>query len=204
MESTEWFVALAAYSLGSILPAEIFARLRLRISLRQLGENPGGAGAWRTLGPTAAAAVILFDLLKGAWAAWLARRWAVTLEGFTLICVAPVVGHNWPPYLLFRGGRGLGPAAGVLMVLAPQPFFVAFGLGSLLALRTRWVPTVGVVALPLYLGLLLGLAYPLRELAAAAAVALAVGVRQLPWVWDRVWRSRRPPSPQEASRGAAR
>ncbi|MDR7568253.1 MAG: glycerol-3-phosphate acyltransferase, partial [Armatimonadota bacterium] len=154
MELQEWTVGVAAYALGSVLPAEILARRR-GTSLLHVGENPGGAGTWRTLGPRAGAAVILFDMGKGVAAAWLARRVAATLEGFVLICTAPVAGHNWPLYFLFRGGRGLGPAAGVLLVLAGKPFLLAFGLGALMALRTRWVPTVGIVALPTYLGLLL-------------------------------------------------
>ncbi|MDR7417188.1 MAG: glycerol-3-phosphate acyltransferase [Armatimonadota bacterium] len=191
MEIHEWAAGAAAYALGSVLPAEILAR-RLGTSLLRVGENPGGAGTWRTLGPPAGVAVVLFDMGKGAVAAWLARRVAATLEGFVLICTAPVAGHNWPLYLLFRGGRGLGPAAGVLMVLAGKPFLLAFGLGALAALRTRWVPTVGIVALPTYLGLLLVGGYPPRELAAAAAVSLTVAVRQLPWVWGRLQEWRRP------------
>jgi glycerol-3-phosphate acyltransferase PlsY len=195
MEIREWAVGAAAYALGSVLPAEILARRRLGTSLLQVGENPGGAGTWRTLGPQAGVAVILFDLGKGVVAAWLARRVAATLEGFVLICTAPVAGHNWPLYLLFRGGRGLGPAAGVLMVLSGQAFLVAFGLGALIALRTRWVPTVGIVALPVYLLLMhLWEASP-HEMAAAVTVSLTVAVRQLPWLWSRLQERLLPGSP---------
>lgn len=190
MEPREWLAAAIAYMLGSILPAEILARRRLGLSLRHLGENPGGAGAWRTLGSKAALAVVLVDLAKGATAAWLARRVAVTPEGFALICAAPVAGHNWPLHLRFRGGRGLGPAAGVLWVLAWQPFVITFGAGALLALRTRWVPTVGIVALPLYVAWLWARHYPPREVAAALAVALTVGVRQVPWLWSKLQKRR--------------
>lgn len=186
MEAQEWLAAAAAYALGSLLPAELLVRRKLGVSMHHLGENPGGAGTWRTLGPAAGMAVVLFDLAKGAAAAWLARRVAATPEGFVLICTAPVAGHNWPPYLRFRGGRGLGPAAGALLVVAWQPFLVAFALGALLALRTRWVPTVGIVALPLYALLMWWWQYPPRELAAALAVGLTVGVRQLPWLWSRL------------------
>ncbi|MCS7173776.1 MAG: glycerol-3-phosphate acyltransferase [Armatimonadetes bacterium] len=193
MEPQEWVAGVVAYALGSLLPAEVLARRR-GTSLPRVGENPGGAGTWRTLGPRAGAAVIFFDIGKGAVAAWLARRVAATVEGFVFICTAPVAGHNWPFYLLFRGGRGLGPAAGVLLVLAGKPFLVAFGLGALMALRTRWVPTVGIVALPTYLGLLLAGGYPPREVAAATAVSLTVAVRQLPWLWSRLQRWR-PPVP---------
>ncbi len=185
MDAREWVAALVAYGLGSILPAELLARRR-GSSLLGVGENPGGAGAWRTLGPAAAVAVVAFDLAKGAVAAWLAHQAARSPVGFAVICASPVAGHNWPPHLRFRGGRGLGPAAGVLLVLAWQPFLVAFGLGTALALLTRWMPTVGIAALPLYLALLLSAGAPPREVAAAAAVSLTVAVRQVPWVWSRL------------------
>ncbi len=185
MEPREWLAALVAYAVGSVLPAELLARRR-GTSLVRLGENPGGAGAWRTLGRTAAAAVVVFDMAKGAAAAWLAQRAATGVVGFAVVCAAAVAGHNWPPYLLFRGGRGLGPAAGVLVVLAWQPFLVAFALGAAAALRTRWTPTVGIVALPLYLLLLVAWGFRSREVAAAAAVSLTVAVRQVPWVWRRL------------------
>ncbi|MCL6499061.1 MAG: glycerol-3-phosphate acyltransferase [Firmicutes bacterium] len=186
METREWLTAVVGYALGSVLPAEILAWRRLRTSMRSLGDNPGGAGAWRKLGPSAAVVVASFDVAKGAVVAWLARRVATSLEGFVLVCVSPVAGHNWPVHLLFRGGRGLAPAAGVLLVLATGPAVVSLGLGALLALRTRWAPTVGIVGLPLYVALLVAWQYPPREVAAAIAVTLTVAVRQLPWVWERL------------------
>ncbi|MDR7477853.1 MAG: glycerol-3-phosphate acyltransferase, partial [Armatimonadota bacterium] len=90
METREWLTALVGYALGSVLPAEILARRRLRTSMRALGDNPGGAGAWRKLGRSAAVVVASFDVAKGALVAWLARRVATSLEGFVLVCVSPV------------------------------------------------------------------------------------------------------------------
>ncbi len=195
METREWLAAVVGYALGSVLPAEILARRRLRTSMRALGDNPGGAGAWRKLGRSAAVVVASFDVAKGALVAWLARRVATTLEGFVLICASPVAGHNWPVHLLFRGGHGLAPAAGVLLVVATGPAVLSLGLGALLALRTRWAPTVGIVGLPLYVALLAAREYPQHEVAAATAVTLTVAVRQLPWLWSRLKEARRRFSP---------
>jgi hypothetical protein len=81
------------------------------------------------------------------------------------------------------------------MVLSGKAFLVAFGLGALTALRTRWVPTVGIVALPVYLLLMhLWEASP-HEMAAAVTVSLTVAVRQLPWLWSRLQERLLPGSP---------
>lgn len=185
MATPDLAAALAGYLAGSVLPGEIAVRRLRGASAAELHDNPGGAGTWRLLGPRIAIPVIAFDMAKGALAAWLAGWYASSPLSYALIATSAVVGHNWPVYFRFRGGRGLGPAAGALAVIHPQVFVICFLVGGLAGLLTRWVPTVGIVALPL---LLLGLARQgdPQALLAATCISAVVGVRQLPWLYTRL------------------
>jgi glycerol-3-phosphate acyltransferase PlsY len=178
-------VALAGYLAGGILPGELAVRRLRGASAADLHDNPGGAGTWRLLGPRVAVPVVVFDMAKGALAAWLAGRYASSPTAYAVIAASAVVGHNWPVYFRLRGGRGLGPAAGALAVIHPQVFFLAFLVGALAGLLTRWVPTVGIVGLPLTLA---GLARTgdSQALLAATFISAVVAVRQLPWLYARL------------------
>lgn len=194
MTGSDLAAALAGYLAGGILPGEIAVRRLKGSSAADLHDNPGGAGTWRLLGPRVAVPVIAFDMAKGALAAWLAGRYASSAAGYAVIAASAAVGHNWPVYFRFRGGRGLGPAAGALAVIHPQVFLLAFAIGALAGLLTRWVPTVGIVGLPLTL---LGLirAGDLQAALAATTITAVVAVRQLPWALERIKARRLPVHP---------
>lgn len=176
-----WLVVALGYLLGSVLPAEWAVRRKTGRTPHELGDNPGGAGTWRLAGPLAGVLVTLFDVGKGAFVAALAERAGLHGGWLVLAAVAPVAGHNWPWQRRFRGGRGLGPATGVLLWLAWRWMLPAYALGALVAWWRRWVPMVGIVAFPAGLmAMHLGGA-PEERFQAAFAVCLAVAVRQLPW-----------------------
>ncbi len=185
MTASDLAAALAGYLAGGVLPGEIAVRRLRGVSAADLNDNPGGAGTWRLLGPRIAVPVIAFDMAKGALAAWLAGRYASSPTAFAVIAASAAVGHNWPAYFRFRGGRGLGPAAGALLVIHPRVFLLAFLVGALAGLLTRWVPTVGIVGLPLTLVGLARLDDP-QALLAATVITAVVAVRQLPWLYARL------------------
>jgi len=122
-----WSVALlaAAYAIGSLSGSLLFGRLR-GVDIREQGSgNAGGTNAFRTQGLRFAAAVVVFDIGKGALATWLALRYApvgddlsVTAHGY-LAAFAAVLGHVWPIWHGFRGGKGAATLVGALMVLWP-------------------------------------------------------------------------------------
>ena len=119
--------ALAGYLLGSISGSLVLGRLR-GVDIRQLGSgNAGGTNALRTVGWRFALGVILIDVGKGALAAGLVPLALLQLP-FTLLDfptlaatagLAAVLGHVWPLYFRFRGGKGAGTAVGVIAVVAP-------------------------------------------------------------------------------------
>ncbi len=198
-----WLVVLGGYVLGSILPAEWLVRRRTGHTPHELGDNPGGAGAWRLAGPVAGITTILFDLAKGALPVAAADRLGLSGGWLAAAAVAPVAGHNWPFYRPWKGGRGLGAATGALFVLAFRSVLPAYVVGAAAALWRRWVPTVGIVAFPLGLVLMVWHDVPADRVGAAMAVMLAVAVRQLPWVLNQ-WRQGQPVIPRRGPRGAAR
>ncbi len=125
---TELFLAaVAGYLLGSISGSLLLGRLR-GVDIRQLGSgNAGGTNALRTVGWKFALGVVLIDVGKGAVAAGLVP---LALLGLPLTVIdfhtlaataslAAVLGHVWPLYFRFRGGKGAGTAVGAVAVVAP-------------------------------------------------------------------------------------
>ncbi len=177
-----FWLAFVAYLVGSVLPAEIFVRWKTGHSPHEFEDNPGGGGAWRLAGPAAGLITILFDLGKGAVPTWIALRLGLSLPELTAVAIAPVIGHCWPFYKVIRldrGGRGLGPATGALFVLAFREVIPAYVLGALAAYRFRWLPSVGIIALPLGLILMLLWKVPPERLATAFAVMLVILIRNI-------------------------
>jgi acyl phosphate:glycerol-3-phosphate acyltransferase len=121
---------IIGYVLGSIPSAYVVTRLLTGKDVRTLGGgNVGGLNVYREVGLLPAVAVIIADLSKGAAAVAVAYWWLGVTEPYVLAAaVAAVVGHNWMLFLKFTGGKGMGPAVGVLALL----FFIfgyPLGLG---------------------------------------------------------------------------
>lgn len=139
--------AVAGYLAGSFPSADLAGRFAARrtgapADLRQVGSgNPGAANAATVLGPRWGAAVLAMDGAKGAAATGLGRRLGGP-GGGDVAGVAAVVGHCWPPWSGFRGGKGVATAAGVCAATEPRlvagiAAASALGAGSgLLAGRT--------------------------------------------------------------------
>lgn len=181
-------LTVGGYLLGSVLPAVWIVRRKTGESPWELGDNPGGSGVWRLAGPIAGVSTILFDIIKGVIPVALAQK--ADLQGFWFIAVAcsPVIGHNWPVFTGFKGGRGFACATGILLFLAWREMLPAYLVGVLCGLRKRWVPAIGVVGFPLGLSLMYFRSVPLLTVIASVAVMLLVGVRQIPWFITNVVR----------------
>jgi glycerol-3-phosphate acyltransferase PlsY len=154
-------VALVGYLLGSIPSGYIAGRMR-GVDLRREGSgNIGATNALRVLGKKLGYCVFAADLLKG-WAAviagfLIARSVPGAGEAFAVNCgviaaVAVVVGHSFPVWLGFRGGKGIATSAGVMLALfPPMVFAVGFLVWMALFFTTRYVSVASLgaaVALP--------------------------------------------------------
>src|SRR5579862_2153268 len=109
--------ALVGYLLGSIPFGLLLARRAGLGDIRQIGSGSIGAtNVLRTGNKTVAALTLLFDVLKGAAAALVGSAWSE--EAALVGGAAVVIGHLYPVWLGFRGGKGVATALGVLLVLA--------------------------------------------------------------------------------------
>lgn len=126
----------AAYLLGSLSGSLLLGRVFGQADVRTSGSgNAGATNALRAGGKAYGAAVLVFDLLKGAVGAGIIS-WLFfgALGGWAFACgAAVVIGHVYPLYFGFRGGKGVATVIGVLLVLLPA----ALGIGVLV-----WVATL--------------------------------------------------------------
>lgn len=133
------FLGAFAYVLGSIPFGVIIGRAMRGIDIRQYGSgNIGATNAMRVLGMKAGIAVFVADALKGAIPTLLGAHYIGS--GGAMFCgLCSVVGHNWPIYLGFRGGRGVATATGVFAVLSPLATLFGGIVWFLLVALTRYV-----------------------------------------------------------------
>jgi glycerol-3-phosphate acyltransferase PlsY len=138
---------LAAYLLGSISFAVLSARIFKMADPRTYGSgNPGATNVLRTGNKKAAIFTLLGDALKGVLAVLLARYFGLSDVGIALVALAVFLGHIYPIFLKFKGGKGVATACGVLLALAP-PIGLACLLTWLVVLfTTRYSSLAAILA----------------------------------------------------------
>jgi glycerol-3-phosphate acyltransferase PlsY len=123
-----WLIVVLGYFIGSIPTAHIAGRILKRVDIRQIGDgNMGAANAFRQLGAKVGVAVGIIDAAKGAAAVFIAQAAGLPLVGVLASGAAAVVGHNWPVFISFRGGRGESTTIGVLLALLTMPMLIIAG-----------------------------------------------------------------------------
>ena len=134
-------VPLVAYFLGSIPFGLILAKLFGGTDVRKKGSgNIGATNVARVVGPLAGILTLILDVAKGAAAVLLAERLSNDSATWMMIAaVAALVGHCYPVWLKFKGGKGVATAAGVFLVLSPPAFLSAVILFLLVVIVWRYV-----------------------------------------------------------------
>ena len=180
-------VLLAAYLLGSVSFAWLFAKALKGVDLRTIGSgNLGATNAGRLLGHRMAVVVYLLDFAKGALPVILVRE----LAGNPLVAsaapvallagVAAFVGHCFPVWHGFRGGKGVATASGVVVAHTPLVALVAFlvfGFAVAVSKRISVGSLAAAVALPVAYAVLPGESRSPWTLGAYAFIASLVGVK---------------------------
>ncbi|MEI0738465.1 glycerol-3-phosphate 1-O-acyltransferase PlsY [Paenibacillus sp. JTLBN-2024] len=130
-----------SYLLGSVSFSVVLAKLLKGIDIRQHGSgNAGATNTLRILGKGPAIAVLLLDVLKGIGAIWLGKWLGGGNEWIPALCgLAAIVGHNWPVYFRFRGGKGIATTIGIMATLCFFPALCAGIIAILLIVFTRYV-----------------------------------------------------------------
>lgn len=143
-----WAILLiAAYLIGSIPFGLIVGKVIWKKDLRKFGShNIGATNAWRVLGRKAGLLVFILDFLKGqlgvllgAW--FMANPCAMVLGG-----LLAMLGHMFPIFLGFRGGKGVATGLGVIAALMPKITAIVFIVWLVIVLITRYVSLGSIVA----------------------------------------------------------
>lgn len=153
MLATGILAVVIGYLLGSIPFAYIAGRLIKGVDIRRVGGgNVGALNIMREIGMVAGWAVLLADMGKGVLAVLIAQWLGVSLIFVFIAGLAAVVGHSWPVFLKFKGGKGGATTMGVLLALAPVEFAISFAITVIVVLVTSNVRLgmgVGLAFLPL-------------------------------------------------------
>jgi glycerol-3-phosphate acyltransferase PlsY len=170
-------IVVLAYFIGSIPFALILAR-RWGTDLRRVGSgNLGAANVMRASGVRAGVLVALLDMTKGAASVWLAARVADGAELPAAAGLAAIVGHIYPIWLRFRGGKGVATACGVFAILTPVALPPALALFAAVVWLTQYISLGSVLASLALPPLAYALGSPPPSITAAAAAAAIIVFR---------------------------
>lgn len=168
-----------AYLLGSVSFAVLLVRLRTGRDIRAEGSgNAGATNVARAHGRALGLAVAALDVAKGAAAVLLVRAVTADPRYAAAAALAAIVGHVFPIFYAFRGGKGVATAFGAFAVLSPWSALVCAGIFLAVVLVTRYVSLGSVLALVL-LPPVAGLLFraPRATVAAAAGAAVLIVVK---------------------------
>ncbi len=173
MDSATLLALAVGYLLGSIPFGLLLTRLGGKGDIREIGSgNIGATNVLRTGSKGLAAAVLLLDAGKGFLAVWLTSRWLP--DAAALAALGAVLGHCFPAWLKFRGGKGVATALGVCLGLA-VPLGFAYAAVWLVMLAATRISSVGgmsaAVAAPIA-AVVTGREQLVPVLAAIAAIVL--------------------------------
>lgn len=165
------------YLLGSVPFAFLLARRR-GIDLRFVGSgNVGATNVLRTIGIPAAVIAMCLDAVKGSVAVLVAQRVAIEPATAVAAGLASIVGHLYPVWLRFRGGKGVATAAGVFGVLDPGALGAATAVFLVAVWITRYI-SVGSIAAAITLAVVTVIGGAPAVVALGAAVAAAIIVHR--------------------------
>jgi glycerol-3-phosphate acyltransferase PlsY len=175
-----------AYLIGSIPFALILAR-RWGADLRQVGSgNLGAANVMRASGVTAGVLVAALDMTKGAASVWLAAHVGEGTELPAVAGLAAIIGHVYPIWLRFRGGKGVATACGVFTMLTPIAIPPALAIFAAAVWFTQYISLGSVLASVALPPIAYALGSPAPSVIAAGAAAGIIVFRHRSNVL-RVW-----------------
>lgn len=146
--NSPWLTALVAYLLGSIPFGYLIVKLTRRGDIRRQGSgNIGATNVARTAGIAAGSLTLLLDAGKGYLAVWLAGRWTGgSIRWMMLAAVFAILGHIFPVWLGFRGGKGVATGLGLFLPICAKAVAAGVILWLLVVLFWRYVSLGSVVA----------------------------------------------------------
>lgn len=166
-----------AYLLGSVPTAYIYFKIKQNKDIRNYGSgNSGALNIWRSQNISSGALVLIIDLIKAISIALTGKNIEISEVGFYIGTVCSVLGHNYPVYLKFKGGKGVSVVAGITLITITIPSFIAgitIGIIGLITKSPLWGILVGALVLN---GLTLIIEQSISLSIWCAVISLIVGV----------------------------
>ena len=141
------FIALFGYLLGSVPTGLVLTKLFSKVDPRKMGsKNIGATNIFRTVGKALGILTLIGDVLKGAVPIWIAIQWGLTDQWglssdlwISIVGVSPFLGHIFPLFLGFKGGKGVATALGVYLVVSPIAVLIELFLFVGIVWRWRFI-----------------------------------------------------------------
>ena len=138
--NVHWLIPAVAYLLGSIPFGMLIVKARGGPDIRTIGSgNIGAANVARNVGAIAGVLTLLLDAAKGYFAVWIAGRWTSgNVRWMMAAAVAAVIGHMFPVWLGFKGGKGVATGLGVFLPICPEAVAAAAAVWILIVAFWRY------------------------------------------------------------------
>ena len=136
------------YILGSIPWGYLITKASSGVDIRQMGSGSiGSTNVLRTSGPKLAIIVFLLDVGKGLLAIFLAKAASSEISLHVAAGLLILIGHNWPVFAGFKGGRGIAPGAACALLMVPLAFAFGIAIFAILVYLYRYVSLGSLVAI---------------------------------------------------------
>ena len=134
------FISLFGYLLGSVPTGLILAKLFSKVDPRNIGsKNIGATNIFRTAGKSLGILTLIGDLLKGAIPVVIAIQWGESDLWIALSGLTPFLGHIFPIFLGFKGGKGVATALGVYLMISPISVLIEFFIFAGIVWKWRYI-----------------------------------------------------------------
>ena len=134
------FISLFGYLLGSVPTGLILAKLFSKVDPRNIGsKNIGATNIFRTAGKSLGIFTLIGDLLKGAIPVVIAIQWGESDLWIALSGLTPFLGHIFPIFLGFKGGKGVATALGVYLMFSPISVLIEFFIFAGIVWKWRFI-----------------------------------------------------------------
>ncbi len=136
-----------AYLIGAIPTGVLLTRLVGGSDIRKAGSgNIGATNVYRVAGRKMGILTLVGDCLKGVIPVLIAIKLGLSPEGVALVSLAAFIGHCYPVYLGFKGGKGVATALGIFLVLSPKAILVALLVFIVVLLIWRYISLASITA----------------------------------------------------------
>jgi len=140
------FISLFGYLLGSVPTGLLLTKLFSKVDPRKTGsKNIGATNIFRTAGKSLGIMTLMGDLLKGAIPVILAIQWGESDLWIAISGLTPSLGHIFPIFLGFKGGKGVATALGFYLVMSPIAVFIEFLIFAGIVWKWRYISLGSII-----------------------------------------------------------